>query len=249
MFRSLALSLAVVSFGSSAAFSAPPTPAQTLEESLVVLDDLAAIPMKSVPPSLLAEAHGVAIIPRVIKAGFIVGGRGGHGIVLVRGADGTWGNPTFVDIGGASVGFQAGVQSTDLVLVFRTRKSLDRILEGKGKVTLGADASVAAGPIGRQAEAGTDARLQAEIVSYSRSRGLFAGVALDGAVLANDYTANTSYLRDNRPEVQKVTEALRKRLTEMSGTTQIVLPTKPDPMPTPLPQSVPALPPPVIPNR
>lgn len=196
----------------------PPAPTQTLKSATAVLDELSAIPAKCIPPALLADAQGVAIIPHVIKAGFIVGGRGGHGVVLVRDKNGVWGEPTFVNLGGASVGFQAGVESTDVVLVFRTRKSLNRILAGKGKVTLGADAAIAAGPVGRQAAAATDARLRAEILSYSRSRGLFAGVALDGAVIRSDSTTNQEFRRDVRPETARLAGELNLRLTEMSLT-------------------------------
>ena len=194
----------------------PPPPEKTLQHAADVLDELAAIPAKSIPTDLLAEAHGVAIIPRVIKAGFVVGGRGGHGIVMDK-KDGVWGDPVFVDFGGASVGFQAGVESTDVVLVFRTRKSLDRILEGKGKVTLGADVSVAAGPVGRTAAAATDGKLEAEIVSYSRSRGLFAGVSLSGAGLKPDPAANAAFARDAKGEDRKLADAVKVRLLEMAG--------------------------------
>lgn len=197
--------------------AAPPSPARTLEEASIVLDDLAAIPLKGIPPALLADAQGVAIIPRVIKAGFVFGGRVGHGVVLARDKAGAWGDPVFVDLGGASVGFQAGVESTDVVLVFRTRGSLDRLLEGKGKLTLGADAAVAAGPVGRQAAAATDGRLEAEIVSYSRSRGLFAGVSLDGAAIVADRDATDRFRRDTRTPAPKRADALKRRLAELSG--------------------------------
>jgi lipid-binding SYLF domain-containing protein len=199
-----------------AAAAPPPAPAKTLESAIEVLDELAAIPLKCIPPAILSDAQGVVIVPRVIKAGFVFAGRGGHGVVLTRDRAGAWSGPTFVDLGGVSVGLQAGVESADVVLVFKTRKSLDRILEGKGKLTLGADAAIAAGPVGRQAEAGTDARLRAEIVSYSRSRGVFAGVALDGAALVFDHHANEAYACDKRPETVKHVETLLIRLTEMS---------------------------------
>ena len=203
------------------ATAAPPSPPQTLQSAGDVLDELTAIPLKGIPPAMLADAEGVAIIPRVIKAGFILGGRGGHGVVLSRDRNGAWGNPTFITLGGASIGFQAGVESADVVLIFKKRKSLDRILEGKGKVTLGADAAIAAGPVGRQAEAGTDGRLEAEIVSYSRSRGLFAGVALDGAAIVNDRDSNADFARDTRPEVGKLVESLKGRLNVMSGAVKV----------------------------
>lgn len=191
----------------------PPSNAKTLEHAAEVLDDLSAIPLKGIPAQLLADAQGVAIIPRVIKAGFVVGGRGGHGLVMSKDKDGNWGDPVFVNLGGASVGFQAGVESTDVVLVFRDRKSLDRLLEGKGKLTLGADAAVAAGPVGRMAAA-TDAKLEAEIVSYSRSRGVFAGVSLDGAVIHGDANSNAAF-RQQAAE-RKTADALKSKLVEMS---------------------------------
>ncbi|MBA4190518.1 MAG: hypothetical protein C0467_21230 [Planctomycetaceae bacterium] len=194
----------------------PPTNAQTLERSAEVLEELSKIPLKSIPAKLLADAQGVAIIPRVIKAGFIFGGRGGHGVVFAKDKNGNWGSPVFINLGGASVGFQAGVESTDVVLVFRDRKSLDRLLEGKGKLTLGADAAVAAGPVGRTAAAATDAKLEAEIVSYSRSRGLFAGVSLDGAVVHADANSNAQFRQPGREAEQKLADGLRAVLVEMS---------------------------------
>lgn len=204
------------------AILADPLPAQdhlagTLRAASDVLDVLQTVPERGVPPALLADAQGVAIIPNVIKAGFVVGGRGGHGVVLTREPDGTWSRPAFVALGGASVGLQAGVQSTDIVLVFKTRSSLDRVLRGKGKLTLGADVAVAAGPVGRQAEAATDGRLRAEIYSYSRSRGLFAGVSLEGAAIAYDHEANQAFARTPRPEDLAAADRLRGQLTVMSA--------------------------------
>ena len=160
----------------------------------------------------------IAIIPHVIKAGFVVAGSGGHGLVMARNADGKWSDPVFLNFGGGSVGFQAGVESTDVVLVFRERKSLDRLLEGKGKLTLGVDAGVAAGPVGRQAAAGTDAKLQTGILSYSRSRGLFVGVALDESVLNPDAHSNATFAADQRPETAKQVAVLKEVLDAMSAT-------------------------------
>ncbi|HSQ57237.1 MAG TPA: lipid-binding SYLF domain-containing protein [Gemmata sp.] len=209
--------LASVILGVAAApgLALPPSNARTLEHAKEVLDELSSLRIKGIPTKLLAEAEGIAIIPRVVKAGFIFGGRGGHGLVMSRNKDGTWSDPGFVNLGGASVGFQAGIESTDVVLVFRTRKSLDRLLEGKGKVTLGADAAIAAGPIGRMAAAATDARMEAEILSYSRSRGLFAGVSLDGAVINADAKSNAKFR--SSPEDMKLADGLKARLAEMSG--------------------------------
>jgi lipid-binding SYLF domain-containing protein len=192
-----------------------PPPAETLAAATTVLAELSRIPAKGIPPALLADAKGVVVIPRVVKAGFVVAGSGGHGVVLARGADG-WADPVFVNFGGGSVGFQAGVEATDVVLVFRDRKSLDRVVEGKGKLTLGADAGVAAGPVGRQATAATDVPLRAEVLSYSRSRGLFAGVALDGSVIRPDPATNAEYRADRRPEVARQVAALKTTLGLMS---------------------------------
>ncbi len=162
-----------------------------VQEATAVLREIMAIPEKSIPPSLLKKAYGVAVIPHVIKAGFVVGGRYGKGIVVVQKEKGKWSPPSFLSLAGGSVGWQIGVQSTDVILVFKNRKSIDKI--ASGKVTLGADASIAAGPVGRTVSAGTDIELKSEIYSYSRSRGLFAGVALEGAVLNMDYDANRAF--------------------------------------------------------
>ena len=151
------------------------------------------------------------IVPRVIKAGLVVGGRFGRGVVLVRNGKGCWSNPAFVTLTGGSVGWQIGVQSTDLVLVFKNRKTADRLLHGKDKLTLGADAAVAAGPLGRQAEAGTDARLHAEIYSYSRSRGLFAGISLKGPVCWPTATPRLPITRLSRFRPATVRRSARPR--------------------------------------
>jgi lipid-binding SYLF domain-containing protein len=174
---------------------------RTVENAAEVLRALSDIPLKCIPPALMREAKGVAIIPHVVKAGFVVGGRFGRGVIVVRQPDGTWSHPLFIALAGGSIGSQVGVQSTDLVLIFKTGPGLDRIVRGQGKLTLGGDVAVAAGPVGRQAEADTDALLRAEIYSYSRSRGLFAGISLEGAALLVDGPANAAFygLRDGRP--------------------------------------------------
>ena len=163
---------------------------QTVVSARQSLDEFCRLQIESIPPAMLQSAEGVAIFPNMIKGGFILGVNYGRGVLMVRKADRTWSAPVMVTMGGGSVGFQAGVQAADIVLVFATPKSLQGILNGQ-KVTLGADASVALGPIGRQANAGTDARLGAEIYSYARSRGLFAGVSLGGADLSIDNNANS----------------------------------------------------------
>lgn len=163
----------------------------TIRSATAVLNEIMAIPLAGIPTSLLADAHAVAIIPNVIKGGFVIGARYGRGVLLVRDDAGHWHAPVFITLTGGNVGWQAGVQATDLVLVFRTRRSVDGILAGK--FTLGADAAAAAGPVGRQAAAATDGHLAAEILSYSRSRGLFAGVSVDGSVMQVDSAATDAY--------------------------------------------------------
>lgn len=166
-------------------------PERTVELAAQVLNDIMTIPVRRIPEALLADAQGIAIIPGVIKVGFVGGIRRGRGVVLVRDREGDWGLPQFVILTGGSVGWQAGIQSTDVILVFRTKKSVEGLLNGK--FTLGAGASVAAGPVGRSAEAATDLPLQAEVLSYSRGRGIFAGVAIDGSAIEIDGESHQAF--------------------------------------------------------
>ncbi len=156
-----------------------------------VLEELRTSRDQFIPDRLLERAYGIAVIPDMAKAAFFFGGRHGNGVLVVRDKDGRFSNPVFVTMTGGSFGFQWGVQATDIVLVFTTRKGVEGITGGK--FTLGADASVAAGPVGRQASAATDATFSAEVYSYSRSRGVFAGLALDGTVIRVDEDANEAY--------------------------------------------------------
>jgi len=153
-----------------------------------VLNEIQAIPESAIPDILFDEAKAIVVVPDTLKIGLVLGGRRGHGLVSVKTPEGTWSSPAFVKLTGGSIGFQAGVQSSDVVMVFTGQRGLDSIVNGK--ITLGADASIAAGPVGRSTALATDGRLKAEIWSWSRARGLFAGVALDGAVLSIDDEAN-----------------------------------------------------------
>ncbi len=155
-----------------------------------VLSEIQQIPEQGIPDKLLDEGRAIVVIPDTLKVGLVIGGRRGHGLMSVKNPDGSWSQPVFVKLTGGSIGFQAGVQSSDVVLVFRNDRNLENIVNGK--FTLGADAGVAAGPVGRNASASTDGQLKAEIWSWSRARGLFAGVALDGAVLQIDDDANVA---------------------------------------------------------
>jgi lipid-binding SYLF domain-containing protein len=170
--------------------------AATREETRVadsadVLDQLLRIPERTIPPTLLARAYAVAVIPNVRKAAFGFGVRRGKGIIVVRQDDNSWSNPAFIALTGGSFGWQIGAQSTDIILVFKTREGVEGI--ANGKLTLGADASVAAGPIGRHTGIATDIVFEAEVYSYSRSRGLFAGVAIEGSGVTMDRKANAAF--------------------------------------------------------
>lgn len=175
----------------SATASAGISENEEVAEATAVLTDFVNIPENAIPAALLDEAQAIAVIPSVLRVGFIIGGRRGSGVVSVRTDSGEWSNPAFVTLTGGSIGWQIGASSTDLILIFKSDRPIAEIADGE--ITLGADASVAAGPVGRSASAATTADLEAEIYSYSRSRGLFAGVAIEGAVLSIDDTANADF--------------------------------------------------------
>ena len=162
-----------------------------------VLEELRSAPDQGIPVRLLERAYGIAVIPDLTKVAFFAGGRHGRGALVVRDSKGRFSNPVFISLTGGSFGLQWGVQSTDIVLVFTTPKSVQGI--AGGKVTLGADASVAAGPVGRTASAATDPNFKSEVYSYSRSRGVFAGIALDGTVISIDDDSNEVFYK--KPDV------------------------------------------------
>jgi lipid-binding SYLF domain-containing protein len=186
-FLSLIAAALVCAATTPAAFADTKTD-ERLVDARQVLETFIDIKEQAIPTWLLQRAYGIVVVPRVIKGALIVGGRGGKGVFAVRNPDGTWTNPVFVTLAGANIGFQWGVQSTDVVLVLTSRESVEGM--AGGKVTLGADASVAAGPVGRSAAATTDTNFNAQVLSYSRSEGIFAGVALDGSVIAIDDKSN-----------------------------------------------------------
>lgn len=186
---------------------------QIVNSSIQVLNEIMAIPAQAIPERLLAGAEGVAIIPNVVKGGFIVGARFGRGVLLVRDENRGWHAPLFINLTGGSVGWQAGVQSTDVVLVFRTRRSIDGILSRR--FTLGVDAAAAAGPVGRQASAATDIQMQSEILSYARSRGLFLGASLDGSMIEVDGMANASFYRSPAPGQPAVVPPIAVQLVQL----------------------------------
>ncbi|HUQ10097.1 MAG TPA: lipid-binding SYLF domain-containing protein [Steroidobacteraceae bacterium] len=194
--RVLVLALASVAGLSQPAFAGAREEAKLIEAS-GVLEELQSQRDTYIPDRLLSRAYGIAVIPNVIKVAAVVGGRRGTGAMVVRDANGRFSSPVMVSITGGNVGWQIGVQATDIVLVFTTRKSIEGIADGK--LTLGGDASVAAGPVGRAASAATDQNFTAEVYSYSRNRGLFAGVSIDGTVIAIDSKANSRLYGKSAP--------------------------------------------------
>src|SRR5688500_4304297 len=173
--------LALAAFALAAAALAGPREDARLASATRVLNEMQASTDQNGPQWLLERAYAVVIVPDVIKVGLGIGARRGSGVLVIRQTDGSWSNPVFVNLTGGSFGLQIGVQSADVLLVFTSRAGVDGIVGGK--VTLGADASVAAGPVGRQTQAGTDVGLNTQVYSYARTKGLFAGLALDGTAL------------------------------------------------------------------
>ena len=178
---------ALLSFFVAGALGATNDAVDRCTEAGRLLDEIMAVPETSIPHALLAKAHCVALIPGVKKVAFVIGGRYGKGVIQCRQGEG-WTGPSTVRLEGGSFGFQIGASSTDVVLLVMNERGREKLLASK--FTLGADATVAGGPVGRSAQAQTDAQMQAKILSYSRSRGVFAGVSLEGATLRPDHDAN-----------------------------------------------------------
>lgn len=163
-----------------------------IKESRLVIEEMEHMPDTSLPEDLLKKCYGVAIFPSVLKGGFGIGGMYGQGVLLNHDYEtDTWSAPMFLSIGGASIGFQIGGSSTDMILVIMNQRGVESL--SHGNMTLGGDISVAAGPVGRDATMSTDILLNAAILSYSRSKGLFAGVALKGAIVGPMKSLNRDY--------------------------------------------------------
>jgi lipid-binding SYLF domain-containing protein len=191
--RSLLALLVLLLCASAAATRAQPADSEEaarIRESATVLDEIMRASDSAIPDSILGKAAGIAIFPGTIRAGFIVGGMRGRGILSAR-TDAGWSSPTFMTITGGSFGLQIGGQATDIVLVIQNQRGLETLIRNQFKFE--ADAAVAAGPVGREAEAATDLQLRAEILSYSRARGLFAGVTLGGSTVRTDVDANERF--------------------------------------------------------
>jgi lipid-binding SYLF domain-containing protein len=168
--------------------------AERIHNATGVLKDFGKM-KETIPHDLIAEYQGIVIIPRLINAGFGIGGKRGKGVAMVKLPDGKWSDPVFVTLTGGSIGAQIGVQSVDLVLVFRHKGVLTKVKNGD--FTIGGDISAAAGPVGRSSSANTDYKLEAEVYSYSRSRGLFAGISLNGTNLGIDKDANHNFYNNS----------------------------------------------------
>ena len=162
-----------------------------ITEAAAVLDEIMAAGDSAIPGAILEKAQGIAVFPSLIKGGLFVGGQRGHGILSVRDASGAWSAPAFLTITGGSVGAQFGLQAIDLVLVINDRRGLEQLVKNQFK--LGAEAGIAAGPVGREATAQTDIQLRAKILGYSRARGLFAGATLNGSTVREDRDANERF--------------------------------------------------------
>ena len=178
--------MAAISLTAQAAQDDKAKIAERMTAASQVIDEIMATPDKSIPGGILAGASCVVVIPSYKKGAFVVGAQYGQGVATCRTASGKWSAPVCVQLAGGSFGFQTGGQATDLVLIAMNQNGLQAML--KNKVKLGADAAAAAGPVGRNAQAGTDWKLNAEFLSYSRSKGLFAGIDLDGTVLSQNQT-------------------------------------------------------------
>jgi lipid-binding SYLF domain-containing protein len=187
-FLALPLMLSVVLLLTSATDAGKET--ERINKSSAVLTDFSEM-KESIPHDLLAKYEGIVVIPGLINAGLGIGGKRGKGVAMVKLANGKWSDPVFITLTGGSFGFQIGVQSIDLVLVFKNKGVLTKVKNGD--FTIGGDISAAAGPVGRSSTASTDHELKAEIYSYSRSKGLFAGISINGSNLAIDKTSNANF--------------------------------------------------------
>ncbi len=215
----------VLALSCRAALAVQKAPARKVEDAILVLEEIMNMPDKGIPVDLLKRCRGVAVFPDVIKAGFVVGGKYGEGVILAHDPEtNRFSPPAFFSIAGGSFGWQIGAQSIDLVLLIMSDEGLQGVM--KSRFTLGADASIAAGPVGRQTEAGIDATLKAAVLSYSKSKGLFIGLSLEGAVISEQAGLNRAYygsdvsadtlfrkgVKSAPPEAKRLIKTLQKYL-------------------------------------
>ncbi len=173
------------------------SPEEIIQNSRAILEEMMDEPEDAIPKDVFKDAYAIAVIPNVMKVGFIFGGRFGQGILVVKLKDDKWSYPVFIKLSGGSFGYQIGAQTSDVILVFKHKKSVDGIVNSK--LTLGANVNVVAGPIGMGRGKSTDIMQKADILTYTRSRGFFAGITLEGAVLEVDLKLNAQYYKRDLP--------------------------------------------------
>ncbi|HRP17160.1 MAG TPA: lipid-binding SYLF domain-containing protein [Ginsengibacter sp.] len=186
----IAISLSLMLLSAAFTVNAQQKELTRIDDAIRVLREFGTM-KEDIPQELLNISEGIIIVPKMINAGFVIAGKRGRGIALIKDEEGNWSDPVFITITGGSVGFQAGVQSVDLVLIFKNSETLEEI--GNGTFTLGGDVSATAGPVGRSGTATTDYKMEAEVYSYSKSKGLFAGISLSGAAISVDRNANNLF--------------------------------------------------------
>src|SRR5262245_49470795 len=187
------LTISAVAVALTAGLAGQGEEAKRIRDSIVVLSELIGAADKEIPKSVLQNAQGVAVFPSLLKGGFIIGGQRGHGVISARKGKtgGEWSSPAFLTITGGSFGMQIGGQAVDLVLIINNQRGLEQLVGNQFKI--GADASVAAGPVGRDAGVATDIQMRAQIYSYSRTRGVFAGITVNGSTISQDRDANERF--------------------------------------------------------
>ncbi|MEO1050855.1 MAG: lipid-binding SYLF domain-containing protein [Bacteroidota bacterium] len=174
----------------------------TLEKATIAFEDLIESPDVGVPKSLLEKMEGIVVFPKALKVALGVGGQGGRGFAMIKKEDGKWSNPFFISMGEGSVGAQIGVQSSDIVLIFKRRENIIKL--ENTELTLGGDVGIAAGPVGRNSSVNTDIGFDAEIYSYSRSKGLYAGISLEGTVLESNDKVNKAFYDKNSITIKDI---------------------------------------------
>jgi lipid-binding SYLF domain-containing protein len=190
--RLAVLPLLILTYSSAPMAQEAGNEVERLRQAVVVLEETMNAGDKSVPRSILEKAEAIAVFPSLMKGGFVVGGQFGRGVISVRDPQtGAWSSPAFLTVTGGSFGLQIGAQAVDLILVVQNRRGLEQLLQNQ--FSIGADASVAAGPVGREATAATDIQMRAQILSYSRTRGVFAGISLNGSTIRQDRDANARF--------------------------------------------------------
>lgn len=221
--------------GGGLIWASPSAPNQIVVDAANVLSQSVAMP-SGLPQKMLATAQGVAIVPNMVRGAFVIGLQRGRGVLIVRDPSGNWQLPRMIEITGGSLGYQIGVQSTDLILIFRTPQSVANVMRGTLKV--GVDASAAAGPVGRQATAATDLSLQAEILSYSRARGAFVGASIEGSSISLDRTTDAMFYQPPGATPPSATQLVQLLTTLATGNaTNLAVPQPSPATPTPVPQA------------